>query len=48
MPLPVAATSHNLAYLQAKRDRMGHELPDLPPYDELTEASADALPGVAQ
>jgi 3,4-dihydroxy 2-butanone 4-phosphate synthase/GTP cyclohydrolase II len=44
VPLPVAPTSQNLAYLQTKRDRMGHDIPDLPPYDEVTEASADALP----
>jgi 3,4-dihydroxy 2-butanone 4-phosphate synthase / GTP cyclohydrolase II len=30
VPLPVTATPENLHYLQTKRDRMGHELPDLP------------------
>jgi hypothetical protein len=34
VPLPVAATPENLHYLQTKRDRMGHELPDLPPVEQ--------------
>ena len=29
--LPVHATPENLRYLTTKRDRMGHDLPDLPP-----------------
>ncbi|WP_300019544.1 bifunctional 3,4-dihydroxy-2-butanone-4-phosphate synthase/GTP cyclohydrolase II [Pseudonocardia sp.] len=29
VPLPVRAVPENLAYLRAKRDRMGHDLPDL-------------------
>jgi 3,4-dihydroxy 2-butanone 4-phosphate synthase/GTP cyclohydrolase II len=29
IPLPVTATTHNLRYLRTKRDRMGHDLPDL-------------------
>jgi 3,4-dihydroxy 2-butanone 4-phosphate synthase / GTP cyclohydrolase II len=29
LPLPVVATEHNRRYLETKRDRMGHELPDL-------------------
>jgi 3,4-dihydroxy 2-butanone 4-phosphate synthase/GTP cyclohydrolase II len=33
VPLPVAATPENLHYLQTKRDRMGHDLPDLPPLE---------------
>jgi len=33
VPLPVATTADNLAYLLAKRDRMGHELPGLPDAD---------------
>src|SRR3954447_18494891 len=41
VPLPVAATPENLHYLQTKRDRMGHELPDLPPVEIANE---DALP----
>jgi 3,4-dihydroxy 2-butanone 4-phosphate synthase/GTP cyclohydrolase II len=31
VPLPVHATPENLRYLTTKRDRMGHDLPDLPP-----------------
>jgi 3,4-dihydroxy 2-butanone 4-phosphate synthase/GTP cyclohydrolase II len=46
VPLPVRVTADNLRYLTTKRDRMGHDLPDLPAAldDEATEASADALP----
>jgi 3,4-dihydroxy 2-butanone 4-phosphate synthase / GTP cyclohydrolase II len=45
VPLPVRVTSDNLRYLTTKRDRMGHDLPGLPPLDEeATEASADLLP----
>jgi 3,4-dihydroxy 2-butanone 4-phosphate synthase/GTP cyclohydrolase II len=46
VPLPVRVTADNLRYLTTKRDRMGHDLPNLPSSldDELTEASADALP----
>jgi 3,4-dihydroxy 2-butanone 4-phosphate synthase/GTP cyclohydrolase II len=33
VPMPVSATPENLHYLQTKRDRMGHELPDLPSLD---------------
>ncbi|MBV9292264.1 MAG: bifunctional 3,4-dihydroxy-2-butanone-4-phosphate synthase/GTP cyclohydrolase II [Frankiales bacterium] len=45
IPLPVRVTADNLRYLTTKRDRMGHDLPGLPPLDdEVTEASADALP----
>ena len=29
VPLTPSPTNHNLAYLQTKRDRMGHDLPDL-------------------
>jgi 3,4-dihydroxy 2-butanone 4-phosphate synthase/GTP cyclohydrolase II len=28
--LPIMPTPHNLAYLQTKRDRLGHDLPHLP------------------
>jgi 3,4-dihydroxy 2-butanone 4-phosphate synthase/GTP cyclohydrolase II len=28
--IPTSATLHNLAYLQTKRDRLGHDFPDLP------------------
>jgi 3,4-dihydroxy 2-butanone 4-phosphate synthase/GTP cyclohydrolase II len=45
VPLPVRVTADNLQYLTTKRDRMGHDLPGLPPLDdEMTEASADLLP----
>src|SRR4051794_2681926 len=45
VPVPVRVTPENLRYLMTKRDRMGHDLPGLPPLDdEVTEASADALP----
>jgi 3,4-dihydroxy 2-butanone 4-phosphate synthase/GTP cyclohydrolase II len=30
VPMPVQATPENIAYLTTKRDRMGHDLPDLP------------------
>jgi 3,4-dihydroxy 2-butanone 4-phosphate synthase/GTP cyclohydrolase II len=29
-PLTPRPNKHNLAYLQTKRDRMGHQMPDLP------------------
>jgi 3,4-dihydroxy 2-butanone 4-phosphate synthase/GTP cyclohydrolase II len=32
VPLPVYATAENLRYLTTKRDRMGHDLPDLPDF----------------
>ncbi|MFF8954927.1 bifunctional 3,4-dihydroxy-2-butanone-4-phosphate synthase/GTP cyclohydrolase II [Streptomyces sp. NPDC014894] len=38
-PMPVQAGEHNLRYLRTKRDRMGHDLPDLPGLDA-TAASA--------
>jgi 3,4-dihydroxy 2-butanone 4-phosphate synthase/GTP cyclohydrolase II len=45
VPLPARVTADNLRYLTTKRDRMGHDLPGLPVLDdEMTEASADALP----
>jgi 3,4-dihydroxy 2-butanone 4-phosphate synthase / GTP cyclohydrolase II len=31
VPLTPRPNRHNLAYLQTKRDRMGHQLPDLSP-----------------
>ncbi|MDQ1749440.1 MAG: 3,4-dihydroxy 2-butanone 4-phosphate synthase / cyclohydrolase [Pseudonocardiales bacterium] len=34
VPLPVRANTHNLRYLRSKRDRMGHDLPGLPWYDD--------------
>lgn len=42
--LPVTATDHNLRYLRTKRDRLGHDIPNLPLDDEMTEASADRNP----
>jgi 3,4-dihydroxy 2-butanone 4-phosphate synthase/GTP cyclohydrolase II len=30
VPLPVAPTADNLRYLMAKRDRLGHQLDELP------------------
>jgi len=33
VPMPVHATRENIAYLTTKRDRMGHDLPDLPELD---------------
>jgi 3,4-dihydroxy 2-butanone 4-phosphate synthase/GTP cyclohydrolase II len=47
VPVPVRVTADNLRYLTTKRDRMGHDLPDLPPppiFEDATEASADVLP----
>jgi 3,4-dihydroxy 2-butanone 4-phosphate synthase/GTP cyclohydrolase II len=46
VPLPVRVTADNIRYLTTKRDRMGHDLPNLPGGidEEVTEASADALP----
>jgi len=46
VPLPVRVTADNIRYLTTKRDRMGHDLPNLPAAidEEVTEASADALP----
>jgi 3,4-dihydroxy 2-butanone 4-phosphate synthase/GTP cyclohydrolase II len=37
VPLPVNATPENLRYLTTKRDRMGHDLPGLPPMFETPE-----------
>jgi 3,4-dihydroxy 2-butanone 4-phosphate synthase/GTP cyclohydrolase II len=59
VPLPVHANNHNLRYLRAKRDRMGHDLPGLPWHDDevswatlasrpaATSASSDATEQVA-
>jgi 3,4-dihydroxy 2-butanone 4-phosphate synthase / GTP cyclohydrolase II len=33
-PVPVDVNRHNLRYLRTKRDRMGHDLPGLPWYDD--------------
>ena len=40
VPMPPSATAHNLRYLQTKRDRMGHQLPDLP--DVLADERSNA------
>ncbi|RKS77800.1 3,4-dihydroxy 2-butanone 4-phosphate synthase/GTP cyclohydrolase II [Motilibacter peucedani] len=42
VPLAVAATSDNLRYLQTKRDRMGHTLPDLPELPDAIERERNA------
>jgi 3,4-dihydroxy 2-butanone 4-phosphate synthase / GTP cyclohydrolase II len=34
VPLSMAPNTHNLRYLRVKRDRMGHDLPGLPWYDD--------------
>lgn len=34
-PLPAGVTAHNLRYLTTKRDRLGHQLPDLPTLPEI-------------
>ncbi|MPZ60142.1 MAG: bifunctional 3,4-dihydroxy-2-butanone-4-phosphate synthase/GTP cyclohydrolase II [Propionibacteriales bacterium] len=39
--LPVSPTEHNLRYLRTKRDRMGHDLPDLEP-----EPGTEIRPGL--
>jgi 3,4-dihydroxy 2-butanone 4-phosphate synthase/GTP cyclohydrolase II len=31
VPLPVPVNAHNLRYLAAKRDRLGHKIENLPP-----------------
>lgn len=42
VPLHVTANSDNLRYLRSKRDRMGHDLPGLPWYDDdVSRASLD-------
>jgi 3,4-dihydroxy 2-butanone 4-phosphate synthase/GTP cyclohydrolase II len=41
VPLTPRPNRHNLAYLRTKRDRMGHDLPDLSPESSATEP----LPG---
>jgi 3,4-dihydroxy 2-butanone 4-phosphate synthase/GTP cyclohydrolase II len=42
VPLPVRMSPHNLRYLRTKRDRMGHDLPDL---DD--GGTVDASPGTS-
>ncbi|MGH8969989.1 MAG: bifunctional 3,4-dihydroxy-2-butanone-4-phosphate synthase/GTP cyclohydrolase II, partial [Actinomycetes bacterium] len=38
VPLEMHPTPENLRYLQTKRDRMGHQLPALPPLPDLGAA----------
>ena len=42
VPLSIHPTEHNQAYLQTKRDRMGHELPDLALDHQLEHEGEDA------
>ena len=42
VPLSIHPTEHNQAYLQTKRDRMGHELPDLVLDHQLEHEGEDA------
>ena len=44
VPLTPHPNDHNLAYLLAKRDRMGHVLPDLAGHDVAGLAGAPAAP----
>jgi 3,4-dihydroxy 2-butanone 4-phosphate synthase / GTP cyclohydrolase II len=39
LSLPIRATRENIRYLRTKRDRMGHDLPDLPDVDPDLEGS---------
>jgi 3,4-dihydroxy 2-butanone 4-phosphate synthase/GTP cyclohydrolase II len=41
VPLTPHPNDHNLAYLQTKRDRMGHHFPDLEPTLPLPEPVLD-------
>ncbi|MBP2478713.1 3,4-dihydroxy 2-butanone 4-phosphate synthase/GTP cyclohydrolase II [Crossiella equi] len=43
VPLVVPANQHNIAYLRAKRDRLGHDLPQVTPFTESALAQAKAL-----
>ena len=45
VPLPVRAQPENLRYLLTKRDRMGHDLADLPDLPDLLGADAVRGPG---
>ncbi|MBO0787088.1 MAG: bifunctional 3,4-dihydroxy-2-butanone-4-phosphate synthase/GTP cyclohydrolase II, partial [Actinobacteria bacterium] len=42
--LPVSATAHNLRYLIAKRDRLGHQIDGLPPLPEGAPEGAAGAP----
>jgi 3,4-dihydroxy 2-butanone 4-phosphate synthase/GTP cyclohydrolase II len=39
VPLPVPVTAHNLRYLAAKRDRLGHKIENLPPNGAVVKPS---------
>jgi 3,4-dihydroxy 2-butanone 4-phosphate synthase/GTP cyclohydrolase II len=45
VPLPVRAHPENLRYLRTKRDRMGHDIPDLGEAVNATAAGADGTGG---
>ena len=45
VPLPVPVTVHNLRYLAAKRDRLGHTIDNLPPNG--TMSTSGPVPGAA-
>jgi len=45
--LPSAPTAHNLRYLTAKRDRLGHQIDNLPAADAIPAASRAAANGAA-
>jgi hypothetical protein len=45
VPLPPATTPHNLRYLTAKRDRLGHQL-DIP--HDAGFLSPDSVPAVGE
>jgi 3,4-dihydroxy 2-butanone 4-phosphate synthase/GTP cyclohydrolase II len=47
VPLPVRAHPENLRYLTTKRDRMGHDLADLPDMPGLLDADGVGRPGHA-
>ena len=40
LPLPVPVTAHNLRYLAAKRDRLGHTIDNLPPSPQAVSGPA--------
>jgi 3,4-dihydroxy 2-butanone 4-phosphate synthase/GTP cyclohydrolase II len=45
VPLPVRAHPENIRYLRTKRDRMGHDIPDLGEAVNATAAGADGIGG---
>jgi 3,4-dihydroxy 2-butanone 4-phosphate synthase/GTP cyclohydrolase II len=42
VPLTPHPNDHNLAYLRTKRDRMGHEMGDLPDLSVITSGASSA------